>query len=910
MMALLVVVASSSASAQFSYHPAGALEPNSGSGRADSKIYATGMRFPMESGPAFANSQVYRPGGSHGGGGGQCDGRNYSYPWRDNFCESRTWTMPLCPAGVGHQGQDIRPATCEDRKHWVVAGADGTVTSIGSYSVRVTAANGTRYDYLHMRDVAVGVGQNVSRGQRLGKVSNAFGGTPTTIHLHFNIRQYVAGVGSVYVPTYGSLIDSYQRLIGEPTTEFSAQFVEQSFPLASQPFEQYTGQTYKGHIDMKNLGSATWEPGKTFLGTTAPRDGVSPLAGPDWVSGQRAATVNKTVKPGEVGRFEFTLLAPSKTGEYRQYFNLVQEGVTWFSDGGSPPDTQLQIRVDVIPCDLGTQWSCGFGHGARVRCTPDFELEFCPNEEACVEGYCGSPPTEPDAGVPDPDAGMPNPTWPALDAGPIEPGPDGGFAPSVSGNLIGGCSAAQSQAPPSTAFGLCVLFAFLVFIGRQRASALSAFVAVGLVGTMGCATEAGPKADFIESNLTQGEILARATEIRDMAGNAGMTNGFILAGIASAETNYAHCWSEATWACQGPHSNYCGGPVIAGAGDGPCSDRQGGLGMFQFDAGNYDQTIAREGAKILDLEGNIEAAIDFTVNMVIRSTYISGVSTRAEALAWMNGVRIDNSRFDPWIDTVTHYYNGCTPTFGCWPARRARYRSHAQSAYFDNGGASFWYPAPAHAFTAQWVEQTFPLASEDFALSPNKTFTGFIAMRNVGTATWEPGATNLGTTQPRDTQSPIAGPDWLAPNRAATVHAITRPGEIGRFEFTVQAPAVAGDYPQFFNLVQEGVAWFGDQGGPPDNQLQVRVTVEASVDPPDAGPIDPADSGVDPIDGGVEPFPDAGIGPTDDGGGFAGSPSGSLNGGCSVGSNVPTQPVSLWALVVAGACVLRRHRVS
>src|SRR5690606_38506170 len=46
---------------------------------------------------------------------------------------------------------------------------------------------------------------------------------------------------------------------------------------------------------------------------------------------------------------------------------------------------------------------------------------------------------------------------------------------------------------------------------------------------------------------------------------------------------------------------------------------------------------------------------------------------------------------------------------------------------------------------------------------------------------------------------------------------------------TVRAPATPGDYPQFFNLVEEGVTWFSQQGGPPDNQLQVRVTV---VPPP------------------------------------------------------------------------------
>ena len=68
----------------------------------------------------------------------------------------------------------------------------------------------------------------------------------------------------------------------------------------------------------------------------------------------------------------------------------------------------------------------------------------------------------------------------------------------------------------------------------------------------------------------------RAGLIRDAAASVGMTNGVLLAGIAQAETTLAHCWSEATWACQGPPSSSCGGDaVIAGSADGPCSARQG-----------------------------------------------------------------------------------------------------------------------------------------------------------------------------------------------------------------------------------------------------------------------------------------------------------------------------------------------
>jgi murein DD-endopeptidase MepM/ murein hydrolase activator NlpD len=195
----------------FTFNPVGDLVAGSGTGTVDGTVYLPAMRFPIEAAPAFANSQVWGKGGQHGGGGSQCDAVNYSYPWRDNFCETRTWAMPLCPAGTGHQGQDIRPATCKKDLHWAVAAIDGTITKIGAYSVYLMGDGNTRVDYLHMSSVQVAVGQRVSRGARLGKVSNVFNRTPTTIHLHVNLFQNTEE-GWLYVPPYTSLVAAYQAL--------------------------------------------------------------------------------------------------------------------------------------------------------------------------------------------------------------------------------------------------------------------------------------------------------------------------------------------------------------------------------------------------------------------------------------------------------------------------------------------------------------------------------------------------------------------------------------------------------------------------------------------------------------------------------------------------------------------------
>lgn len=209
----------------FSYYPAGILAPvTSGQGRrGDNYVYAPGIRFPIEKAPAYLNSQVYGIGGYLGPKGSLCDGQNYAYPWHDNYCEKRSkYSMPLCSMGTGHQGVDIRTATCEKKKYYAVAVERGLITYIGKYTVKLRGASGRIYRYLHLDSGTLQVrkGQSVARGQRIGLVSNNMGSTPTSIHLHFDMKQTIK-VGnsskSVFVPPYSSLVEAYKRLLnGNP----------------------------------------------------------------------------------------------------------------------------------------------------------------------------------------------------------------------------------------------------------------------------------------------------------------------------------------------------------------------------------------------------------------------------------------------------------------------------------------------------------------------------------------------------------------------------------------------------------------------------------------------------------------------------------------------------------------------
>ncbi|MEL7488224.1 MAG: M23 family metallopeptidase [Pseudomonadota bacterium] len=211
--------------AVFSYLPVGDLLPESGPGFQDDTIYRPDIIFPTED-PAFLNSQVYRYGGYYGSvngmEGGQCEAANYEYPWQDTFCEKRSRDQDLCPGG-GHEGLDIRPASCAKDTHWAVAVEAGRIVDVRRHWVTMQTADGTLYNYLHLKmdALAVAEGDVVDKGQRLGVISNDFyksDGTSvaTTIHLHFEMYEnYVADDADeplfTKVNPYVTLINAYDK---------------------------------------------------------------------------------------------------------------------------------------------------------------------------------------------------------------------------------------------------------------------------------------------------------------------------------------------------------------------------------------------------------------------------------------------------------------------------------------------------------------------------------------------------------------------------------------------------------------------------------------------------------------------------------------------------------------------------
>lgn len=250
----------------FSYHAPGSLTPGSGKGSPDQTVYAPDMVFPIKDARAFPQSMVFQPGGFRYAGdlpGDECIPENYEYPWRDNFCERgrpSSFKSASCPAGSGvHLGQDIRVGdgpTCESMRrryrtntqsitdYKVVAAETGLITNISSYTVTLRAGPRTyRYLHMNMRALQVSVGDSVEAGDLLGYVSKDFGfrngrRRPTTFHLHF-VLKINTDEGSVFVPPYTSLVESYARREGAPGQQLERNIAVASSVLDYDPNEVF-----------------------------------------------------------------------------------------------------------------------------------------------------------------------------------------------------------------------------------------------------------------------------------------------------------------------------------------------------------------------------------------------------------------------------------------------------------------------------------------------------------------------------------------------------------------------------------------------------------------------------------------------------------------------------------------------
>ncbi len=152
----------------------------------------------------------------------------------------------------------------------------------------------------------------------------------------------VAGIsGNVDTNIFNGNIEELHDFAGDG---YRAEVVSVSAPAALG-----VGEVGKVEIVLENLGARTWGT-DVKLGTTMPRDRESALANEDWESLSRALAVEQQVGTGETVTLTMTIIGPAEPGTYTESFNLVRDGVVWFSDpppAGGPPDDAITFTVQV-----------------------------------------------------------------------------------------------------------------------------------------------------------------------------------------------------------------------------------------------------------------------------------------------------------------------------------------------------------------------------------------------------------------------------------------------------------------------------------------------------------------------------------------------------------------------------------
>lgn len=286
-------------------------------------------------------------------------------------------------------------------------------------------------------------------------------------------QMYVRGLGQVV--NTGRLVNNHLGVYanggtGAPVNcvpRYAATFRAQSFPGASAGAITLTvGQSALHWIELQNTGTQPWVPRVTYLAPT-PRDRTSPVGGAGWISPTRVSTVSAVVAPGAVFRFPVRFTA-TRVGDFRQFFGVVQEGVTWFSQptlGGGPTDNFLEAHVIVrAPMDAGAPDAGARDAGTDARAEVGADVGADVGTDAGVEDVEDTD----DVGMADVAIVDEDPQEPA--DGQVETdaaADDAGIEPEPTVTDTNGCGC-RAGAEPVSGGGAAMLVAMGLVVGRRR----------------------------------------------------------------------------------------------------------------------------------------------------------------------------------------------------------------------------------------------------------------------------------------------------------------------------------------------------------------------------------------------------------------------------------------------------------
>lgn len=251
-------------------------------------------------------------------------------------------------------------------------------------------------------------------------------------------------------------------------------------------------------------------------------------------------------------------------------------------------------------------------------------------------------------------------------------------------------------------------------------------------------------------------------------------------------------------------------------------------------------------------DGDLPCVIDVEEGGATSSTYIANVHTWIDMVEAATGKtpiiytgsyfwddNLGTSEFNEHPLWIAHYTTDCPRVPESWEGDWTFWQytdtgpipgipGNVDKNWFKGDAAALaaLAAAPTGEYAASLVEVDVPTS-----VLAGETFEVTVRFTNSGTATWD-GSTLLGTSEPRDRPSDFADASWPNDHRAAAVSGTVAPGAEHTFAFAMTAPDAPGAYVEHFALVQEGVTWFSDVGGPSDDA--VRITLQV-LDPGGAG---------------------------------------------------------------------------
>jgi ligand-binding sensor domain-containing protein/signal transduction histidine kinase len=205
----------------------------------------------------------------------------------------------------------------------------------------------------------------------------------------------------------------------------------------------------------------------------------------------------------------------------------------------------------------------------------------------------------------------------------------------------------------------------------------------------------------------------------------------------------------------------------------------------------------------------------FQIRIVYRNTgnnpwlATNGVALVEESL--LEGARhwSESGRYELAAPTIAP---GDTATFNLLCTAPPMPCRHLFSFRMANGDTNWFGPAARRilyvdhddaADTPQNNSTTLVHLEAPTILVTGQVFTASVTMSNNGTRVWRDGETahRLGTRIPNDS--------FWGLQRVPLPSSEVKPGDLARFEFRCVAPAVPGTYPFVWQMVEDGIEWFG-----------------------------------------------------------------------------------------------------